>query len=162
MLDGATNSTQDQVFRKHRISGSSMMVYLNLFSALLMISYLIVGPYLPSPIATNELAEALQFCFQHHQLAFDIALFALCGAVGQCFIFATLERFGSLLLVTINVTRKMFTILLSAFWFQHEFSIEQWISVSIVFAGIILETIMKRRESRILKETVVARDKKSK
>jgi UDP-galactose transporter B1 len=100
LIDGATNSTQDQVFRKHKISGSSMMVYLNMISFALMTGYLLIGAYIPvESLATNELENALRLSLAHPQLAYDIALFAICGALGQCFIFYTLETFGSLLLV---------------------------------------------------------------
>lgn len=149
LIDGATNSTQDQIFHKHSISGISMMVYMSFFSSLLMIFYLFVGPYLPDFIASYELAEAFSFCGSHPIIIYDLILFALCGAIGQCFIFHTLEKYGSLMLVTVTVTRKMFSILLSAFWFNHAFSLGQWMAVGLVFLGIGLEAYMKRRESAI-------------
>lgn len=78
------------------------MVYLNMISFLLMMGYLFVGPYIPiDSIATNELGDAVRLSLEHPQLAYDIALFAFCGALGQCFIFYTLETFGSLLLVSV-------------------------------------------------------------
>lgn len=57
--------------------------------------------------------------------------------------------------MTINVTRKMFTLLLSAFWFRHEFSAGQWMAVLLVFVAITLETAMKRRDASVKKTTVV-------
>jgi UDP-galactose transporter B1 len=65
----------------------------------------------------------------------DIALFGLCGAIGQCFIFYSLERYGSLRLVTVTVTRKLFTMLLSVVWFKHELALGQWSGVALVFLG---------------------------
>lgn len=38
-------------------------------------------------------------------------MYALTGALGQLFIFETLEAFGSLTLVMITVTRKLFTMI---------------------------------------------------
>lgn len=76
------------------------MVLLNAISFSLMSGYLILGPYLPIPsLVTDELSSAISMSLQHPNLMYDIALFAICGAVGQCFIFYTLEAFGSLLLV---------------------------------------------------------------
>lgn len=57
----------------------------------------------------------------------------------------------------------MFTLLLSAFWFNHQFTLGQWGSVFVVFAGITLETVMKRREATIAQSTVILeRNKKKK
>ncbi|KAJ3034519.1 UDP-galactose transporter [Rhizophlyctis rosea] len=140
LLDGATNSVQDNIFKKHKVSGSSMMVYMNLFSSLLMTTYLLFNPF------NTELSSAIKFCTLHPQVLIDILLFGFCGAIGQCFIFHTLERFGAVLLVTVTVTRKMFSILLSIFLFDHELNLGQWGAVGLVFFGIGLEAWMKRRQ----------------
>jgi UDP-galactose transporter B1 len=78
-----------------------------------------------------------------HTVIQDIALFAFCGAIGQVFIFHTLERFGSLSLVTVTVTRKMFSILLSVILFNHSITPLQWVSVGMVFAGIAMDAFCK-------------------
>ncbi|KAJ3079218.1 UDP-galactose transporter [Quaeritorhiza haematococci] len=150
LMDGAINSTQDQVFHRYKVQGTSMMVFMNLFAAGIMALYLLLGPYLPAPITNNELHLALAFCSTHSRVIYDILLFGFCGAVGQCFIFHTLERFGSLSLVTVTVTRKMFSILLSAFWFDHKFSVGQWMAVATVFIGIGMDAYMKQK-SKITK-----------
>lgn len=61
-------------------------------------------------------------------------------------IFETLERFGSLTLVSITVTRKLFTMLLSVVVYKHELAGLQWLGVGTVFVGIGLEAREKRRE----------------
>lgn len=138
LMDGGINSVQDQMFKKHRVSGSSMMLFMNLFSSALMVGYLILNPY------TTELADALSFCTAHPGVIGHIMLFALCGAVGQCFIFHTLEKFGAVSLVTVTVTRKMISILLSIFWFDHRLSAGQWAAVFVVFFGIGMEAWLKK------------------
>ena len=70
----------------------------------------------------------------------------LAGAIGQLFIFLTLSLYGSLTLVTITVTRKMMTMLLSVFLFGHNLSLGQWAAVVLVFAAICVEAEFKRRE----------------
>ena len=140
LLDGATNSVQDDMFKKHKISGSSMMVYMNLFSSLLMGGWMLFNPF------TSELSKAIAFCTAHPQVITDILLFGICGALGQCFIFHTLERFGAVVLVTVTVTRKMFSILLSILLFNHDLTLAQWGAVGLVFFGIGLEAYEKRRQ----------------
>src|SRR5690606_35785373 len=94
----------------------------------------------------GELSGALTFCTEHPAVLKDIMLFSLCGAVGQCFIFYTLEQYGSLSLVTVTVTRKLFTILLSVVYYDHELTLGQWGAVALVFSGIGLEAYVKRNE----------------
>lgn len=66
----------------------------------------------------------------------------------------TLSRFDSIVLVTITVTRKIFTMVLSVIAFGHHMSTGQWASVALVFAGIGLEAAERqfRRKEGKLKE----------
>lgn len=108
-LDGATNSTQDQVFHQYKIKGSQMMLVMNLFSfGLLSIALLVPAPYIPmintKPKDGNELSNAMGFIARHPEVLRDGVAYALAGALGQVAIFETLERFGSLTLVSITVS----------------------------------------------------------
>jgi UDP-galactose transporter B1 len=155
MLDGATNSTQDQIFHKFRVSGQQMMCFMNLFGGVLMLLWLL-NPWNP------ELSQAIAFCARHPSVIKDILVFSCCGALGQCFIFFTLARFGSLVLVTVTVTRKMFSMLLSVFWFGHEMNVGQWAGVAVVFIGIGMDAYMKSREcAKTLATTKRSADKPS-
>lgn len=58
----------------------------------------------------------------------------------------TLSIFGSLLLVTVTVTRKIFTMVLSVFWFGHKLTPGQLVGVGLVFGGIGIEAQLTRRE----------------
>lgn len=146
LLDGAYNSTQDQVFRTYKIRGNTMMMYMNFYSFLLMSVFLIINPY------TNELPEAIQFCSKHPLIIWDILLFCVAGSLGQVFIFLTLHSFGSLVLVTVTVTRKMFSILLSVLWFGHQLTLGQWGSVGLVFAAIAYDSTGKVKSEKEKKE----------
>ncbi|KAF9409385.1 UDP-galactose transporter [Podila epigama] len=138
-IDGITNSTQDQIFHTYKVTGQQMMCFMNLFMSAFMALWLI-NPFNP------ELTDALAFCQSHPAIIKDIALFSICGSLGQCFIFYTLEQYGSLVLVTVTVTRKLFTILLSVFAYGHMLNISQWLMVGVVFSGIGLEAHVKRAE----------------
>ena len=95
-----------------------------------------------------------------------LAQFALTGALGQLFIFETLQHFGSLTLVyvlvcfcfvaeevlgltglasTITLTRKLFTMLISGVLYNHKLTKGQWLGVAVVFSGISVEAWEKRR-----------------
>ncbi|CAO1599835.1 UDP-galactose transporter [Xanthoria calcicola] len=158
LLDGLTNSTQDHIFASFRpYSGPQMMVAQSLLSTLLTTLYLLLSPILAAntPIlsllnipnsSSDELASALTFIRTHPAVGKDIFLFSVCGAVGQIFIYYTLAHFSSLLLVTVTVTRKMLTMMLSVLWFGHRLSGMQWVGVGLVFGGVGAEGLIQRRE----------------
>ncbi|KAK6523258.1 UDP-galactose transporter [Orbilia ellipsospora] len=144
LLDGVTNSTQDHMFATSGglVTGPQMQCGLNLVSSFLTAGWLIVNPW------SSELVDAVGFMRENPGVVGDVVGFALCGAVGQVFIFYTLSRFGSLTLVTVTVTRKMFSMILSVFAFGHTLSLMQWLGVGLVFGGIGGEAEMKRREKK--------------
>jgi len=79
------------------------------------------------------------------QAAWDVALFCLCGAVGQLFIFATIRRFGSLANTLVCTTRKFFNILLSVLLNGNPLLPQQWAAVGLVFAGLLVSSVSKGR-----------------
>lgn len=146
LMDGATNSWQDQLFLKYRLKSQQLMMFMNLFSGLLLAISLIFYTVLKPE--SSQLMAAIQF-FKHYPSALpDVFAFSLCGAMGQLFIFHTLEYFGSLSLVTITVTRKLFTILLSLFWFNHSVNHKQWACVALVFLALILESFVGKKSTK--------------
>jgi UDP-galactose transporter B1 len=156
--------------------GPAMMCANNLLSTLLTLSYLALSPYLIhtgigeylgmdlNPGNSGEFAAALGFMRRHPGVWYDVVGFAVCGAVGQVFICTpssapssllpeltltsvyTLATFSSLLLVTVNVTRKMLTMILSVIWFGHRLGGRQMFGVALVFGGIGAEGVIARRE----------------
>lgn len=104
LLDGATNSTQDEIFTRHKVTGQQMMFWINVFCTVLtsLLSVLPL-PYIPvihpSTDGQTELMGALTFIRNHPSIISPLAQFALTGALGQLFIFETLQHFGSLTLV---------------------------------------------------------------
>lgn len=186
LLDGTTNSTQDDVFATYGtdlVTGTQMMLVMNAISASYMTLTLLLpeglGAFVsshirlalaslvhphwiaqflaeglsgPVPLSfTPQLVSGVQFLLRHPDAARDVALYALAGAAGQIAIFETLERFGSLTLVSITVTRKLFTMLLSILVYQHQLRSLQWVGVAVVFAGLFLELREKQRQSAAAK-----------
>ena len=156
LMDGATNSWQDQLFLKYRLKSQQLMMFMNLFSGLILaLSLAFYALWKP---ATSQLLDAIAFFKEFPSALPDVFAFSLCGALGQLFIFHTLEHFGSLSLVTITVTRKLFTILLSLFWFNHKVNPKQWSCVSLVFIALILESFVGKLMN---KKSAVDEGKKS-
>lgn len=103
-LDGAINSTQDEIFSRFKVTGQQMMFWINLFCTVISTFLSVLPlPYIPviheTVGGTSELATALAFVKTHPAIVVPLAQFALTGALGQLFIFETLQHFGSLTLV---------------------------------------------------------------
>ncbi|KAF8319036.1 hypothetical protein DL93DRAFT_2075331 [Clavulina sp. PMI_390] len=120
LIDGATNSTQDEIFARYKhINGQQMMFWLNLFASLLT-SSLISLPLPPIPIihpspakvsgaggvTATELVSAIRWIREHPDVLKPLANFAITGAMGQLFIFETLQHFGSLTLTYVLLFRN--------------------------------------------------------
>ncbi|KAK3990618.1 UAA transporter [Cladorrhinum sp. PSN332] len=161
LFDGLTNSTQDYIFGTFQpYTGPQMMAANNLLGSAVTGSYLLVSPWLAgtdlgewfgmaAAVGGNkggELKAALEFLARYPEVWRDVLGFAVCGMVGQVFIFHTLSTFSSVLLVTVTVTRKMFTMILSVVAFGHRLSQMQWLGVGLVFGGIGIEAQIARRE----------------
>ncbi|KAF2020448.1 UDP-Glc/Gal endoplasmic reticulum nucleotide sugar transporter-like protein [Aaosphaeria arxii CBS 175.79] len=156
LFDGLTNTVQDHIFGTFKgFTGQQMMCAQNIMSTLLTITYLFLSPYLAgTPLGDwvgiggngGELKEAIEFVTQYPAAGWDVISFAACGAIGQVFIFLTLAHFSSLLLVTVTVTRKMLTMLVSVVMFGHKVTPMQWLGVGFVFGGIGAEALATRRE----------------
>ena len=107
ILDGAVNSTQDEVFVRYKVSGQQMMLWINLFCTLLSTALgTLPLPHIPvlhpSSSAQSEFANAIMFIRSHPSVIMPLVQFSLTGALGQLFIFETLQHFGSLTLVFVG------------------------------------------------------------
>jgi solute carrier family 35 (UDP-galactose transporter), member B1 len=163
LFDGLTNTTQDFIFTKFKpYTGPQMMCANNILGTVITVSWLFFSPYLAHTgigeylgidltggSSGDEFKAALAFMAKYPAVWWDVLGFAACGAVGQVFIFYTLSHFSSVLLVTVTVTRKMFTMILSVLWFGHRLSGMQWVGVGLVFGGVGAEGVIQRREKSI-------------
>ena len=161
LADGFVNSTQDQIFSGNKtLTGPQMMLGFNLCSTVLTTGYLITTYFIPS--TPSELSTMLKFVQLYPRILLDIVAFAISGAVGQIFIFLTLSMHGSLILVTITVTRKLFTMFLSVMWFNHPLTLGQWAGVGLVFGGIGLEAYWTRKAKLLTKKQIETAQKAEK
>lgn len=94
------------------------------------------------------------------QAGWYVALFCLCGAIGQLFIFGTIKKFGSLVNTLICTTRKFFNILLSVLWNGNPLLTQQWLAVFLVFAGLLTSSIAKSGKKKVVVE-VTKEEKKA-
>lgn len=103
-IDGATNSTQDEIFDRYNVTGQQMMFWINMMCTLVTTVLSILPlPYIPvihpSESGATELGSTLRFLQEHPGVLSPLLQFAFTGSLGQLFIFETLQHFGSLTLV---------------------------------------------------------------
>ncbi|KAL1408672.1 UDP-galactose transporter [Vanrija albida] len=167
-IDGLTNSTQDQIFALYPgYSGQQMMfIMASITLAILTPAMLLPLPAHPLALfsgtceaaastqwAAPILAQSVRFIAAHPGSFQPLLAYAALGGLGQIFIFETIAHFGSLTLVMVTVTRKLFTMLLSVLVFGHELSPGQWGGVAVVFAGIGTEAAFKWAEGKKKRKT---------
>uniref|UniRef100_A0A2P2L0D2 UDP-galactose transporter n=2 Tax=Rhizophora mucronata TaxID=61149 RepID=A0A2P2L0D2_RHIMU len=136
-FDGFTNATQDSLTARYpKTSAWDIMLGMNLWGTIYNMIYMFGWSH-------GIGYEAVQFCKQHPEAAFDIFLYCLCGAVGQNFIFLTISRFGSLANTTITTTRKFVSIVVSSLLSGNPLSAKQWGCVVMVFSGLSYQIYLK-------------------
>ncbi|URE42940.1 solute carrier family 35 member [Musa troglodytarum] len=139
-FDGFTNATQDSIKARYpETTAWDIMLGMNLWGTIYNVIYMFGWPH-------GSGYEAVRFCQEHPEAAWDILVYCLCGAVGQNFILLTISRFGSLANTTITTTRKFVSIVISSLISGNPLSPKHWASVAMVFSGLSLQIFLKWRK----------------
>lgn len=149
VLDGYTQSSQDDIITKSGAGSLQMMILANGGAALcaatlLGLSELVPGVFAATPLLNeilvpHELSSATAFLVRHPGALLDLCNMAALGAVGQVFIFAGISYFGTLTVMGLTVSRKIGSVLISIWLHDHAMSQTQYYCLVIVVAGILLD-----------------------
>ncbi|CAM9426305.1 unnamed protein product [Ascophyllum nodosum] len=161
LLDGVTNAEQDRINSRFRPPGSYMMLAINMWIFTFHAIYLAVGwAWFGSD---SELARALSFMMTFPEVVTNLAAFCACAGMGQLFVFFIIKEFGSLVNVTVTISRKFFSILISVAVHGHRVTWWKWIGIFCVYGGLALNVwerqAAKRRRRKRGKSRVEARDR---
>lgn len=126
-LDGISGPKQEEIAQTLRPSVHQQMLYTNLWAVI----YTGAGALL-----TGQALSGLFFCVENPAILNSVFYFSVCSALGQNFIYFTIQQFSALTCTTITTTRKFFTILFSVVWYGHELTGMSWAGVTIVFVGL--------------------------
>eukprot|EP00803_Ostreobium_quekettii_P003917 evm.model.scf_1071EXC.2 EVM.evm.TU.scf_1071EXC.2 scf_1071EXC:10600-11466(-) len=146
LLDGYTNSAEDEINKKYaKSTGVQMMCWINFWCFL----YYSVGFFTMELLGMSDtFSGALSFVLLQPQGRYLVLQFCLCGAFGQLFIFYTIRQYGSLMNTLVCTTRKFFSILLSVVLNGTVLLPTQWVGVLLVFSGIAWSIQLKEQEKR--------------
>lgn len=138
-FDSFTSNWQSELFRTYKISSVQAMFGVNLFSCILTLgSLLFRGAFFSS----------MAFLFRHMLFAFHVALLSLCSAIGQLFIFYTINMFGPLIFTLITTSRQAISILLSCLIYAHTLTLQAMIGVGIVFVALFLRAYYRSTDKK--------------
>lgn len=124
-FDSFTSNWQKKLFDKYKISRYQMMAVVNCYSILLTCTSL---------AGQGSLLPSLKLVLSSGLLTFDCIILSIFSAVGQFFIYSTIERFGALALTIIMTLRQVLAILLSCLIYSHPLHPIAFLGVLLVFS----------------------------
>lgn len=127
LLDGITGPKQEELKRNFRPSVHQQMFFTNLWA---------FAYTLCCALLTGQAMEGVFYIIANPELWGPLLGFSICSALGQNFIFYTIQNFSALACTTITTTRKFFTILASVVMYGHVLSPVSWVGVLLVFLGL--------------------------
>ncbi|RVD91290.1 UAA transporter [Tubulinosema ratisbonensis] len=138
ILDGSLNSVQDNIFKNFEVSSYHMMFYLNFIS-------FFIGLFVC--IFSGELISAIFFVKNYPFILVDLFCYSFSNVVGQLVVYSMLAIFGSVMLTTVTITRKLFTILFSIIIFKHSISNLQILGLILVFSSFFIDFTAKKSKN---------------
>jgi adenosine 3'-phospho 5'-phosphosulfate transporter B2 len=130
IVDAFTSNWQNHLFKTYEISSYQCMLGINVFSTLL-------GFFNLAQDSSNTM-ETMYFLGRNPDACMDLLAMSLSSALGQLFIYYTIEKHGAVVFTIISVTRQLFSIALSSIMFGHIISTTAWIGVIITFSGVVM------------------------
>ena len=132
--DSFTSNWQNKVIKDTstggRIGSFKMMCGQSLFSSILALMSL--------SLQQGSLYNSFNFIFQFPQFAFDCLMMSICSAVGQIFIFKTIDIFEPVTLQFIGIVRQVLGILISCYKYGHVITGIGIIGILVVFLPLLL------------------------
>ncbi|KAH8369356.1 hypothetical protein KR009_008844 [Drosophila setifemur] len=136
VFDSFTANWQGSLFKSYGMTSLQMMCGVNLFSSIFTgASLSMQGGFM----------DSLAFATEHPKFVFDMVVLSICSAVGQLFIYHTIDVFGPVVFTIIMTLRQAVAILLSCVIYHHSISVLGIFGVLIVFLAIFLRVFCTQR-----------------
>ena len=138
--DSFTSTWQDSLIKNYSMSSISLMFITNVYSCLFT---------LVSLISQDELSQSIKFLTEYSDIGYHVFLLSLTSAIGQIFIFVTIQKFGALVFSLIMTTRQVLSIVLSSIIFSHSLSVQSIIGIGIIFFALFFQQFYKINFSKL-------------
>lgn len=139
VTDSFTSTWQDNLIRNYYMSSISLMLLTNFYSS----AYTFV-----SLLYQGELFEPLTFLYEHSDITMHVFLLSITSAIGQIFIFVTIQEFGALVFSLMMTTRQVLSILLSSIVFHHALSALNYMGIFLIFFALFLQHYLKLESNK--------------
>lgn len=84
---------------------------------------------------SGSLLPSLSFCWRHPSVLTDILIISCLQVVGQIAIYFVVSNFKQHVYPLISTTRKIVTIVLSIFMYNHHINYQQWFSIFVIVSA---------------------------
>jgi len=132
VLDGATSTIQEKLFKEENTTKYNQMMYVNGISGLLSFATL---------LATGTLSPAFSFIQGHPAFITDAMILNASAVTGQWFIISQVKEFGALVFAATMNVRQLASILLSYVAYNHSITKYQILALSAVFFALLYKSI---------------------
>merc|ERR1719476_55535 len=134
LADSFTSNWQQRINKQFKIHSFQMMVGVNLWSV--SVSLLMCAP---------RMIPILNFIADHPTCFWHIFAMSVCSAIGQLFIFYTINKFGAVIFATAMTSRNIFSVLISIFLYNHPITPIGGLGMAISFGGLIWKVVLKKK-----------------
>lgn len=134
--DSFTANYQQKIFKSYKVTSAQMMFGVNLFSSMFTAASLFVQ---------SGFGEGISFASQYPDFRYDCLTLSISAAIGQLFIFHTIDRFGAVTFTIIMTLRQAVAIIISCVLYDHKISPLGIVGVIIVFAASFLKMYSSHR-----------------
>jgi UDP-galactose transporter B1 len=84
---------------------------------------------------TGNFSKMVTFATDYPDFKFDIILVSVLATVGQIFVYRMIKQFKQHIVPFVITTRKIFTVVLSIFFYHHVTTIYQMLAIALVFVA---------------------------
>jgi UDP-galactose transporter B1 len=89
----------------------------------------------------GHLTSSIEFCMTHQEITWDLLWYGALSVAGQVSIYFIILNFKQHMFPLISTSRKVITVLLSIYIYQHPTNVWMWLALVLVFGGLIYELV---------------------
>ena len=130
--------TADALFSDSQAYSKSMFkpTANHLFTSANFLTFIFVALF---SVFQGQFIDQIQFCINHPSALIDIVGMSVLQVLGQVSIYYVIANFKQHIFPLVSTTRKVLTVLLSIFIYKHSVNWMQWLSILMVFGGLVYE-----------------------
>lgn len=130
MVDALFSDSQAYSKATFKPTANQLFKYTNLYSFFFCTAY---------SLLEGSLLESVKFMLAYPEVFWHVIGIGLLQVVGQISVYYIVGNFKQHIFPLVATTRKILTVILSIFIFNHDVNLNQWIAILIVFSGMFYE-----------------------